>query len=156
HQDLPFEKLVEAVQPERHLSRSPLFQTKLVLQNVPTGAFELSDLSLSTIEIENNTSRIDLTLAIKDGGEYLSGSLEYSTELFDESTVKRMLAHYTTLLESIAANPEQKISNLSFVSEAELGQLLDQATGEKADYPKHNCIHELFEAQVEKTPDAIA
>jgi non-ribosomal peptide synthetase component F/acyl carrier protein len=155
HQDLPFEKLVEAVQPERHLSRSPLFQTKLVLQNVPTGAFELSDLALSTIEIENNTSRIDLTLAIKDG-DYLSGSLEYSTELFDESTVNRMLSHYTTLLESIAANPDQRILNLSFLSEAELGQLLEQATGENADYPKDKCIHELFEAQVEQTPDAIA
>ena len=156
HQDLPFEKLVEAVQPERHLSRSPLFQTKLVLQNVPTGAFELSDLTLSTLEIENNTSRIDLTLAIKDGGEYLSGSLEYSTELFDESTVKRMLGHYTTLLESIAADPQQRISNLSFLSETELGGLLQQSTGTKVDYPANSCIHELFEAQVAKTPDAVA
>ena len=156
YQDLPFEKLVEALQPERHLSRSPLFQTKLVLQNVPTGAFELRDLTLRHLEIENNTSRIDLTLAIKDGGDYLSGSLEYSTELFDESTVKRMLAHYTTLLESIAANPEQRLSGLSVLDETELSLMLEQSSGAKADYPKDKCIHELFAAQVEQTPDAVA
>src|SRR5205807_1915889 len=128
HQDLPFEKLVEALQPERHLSRSPLFQTKLVLQNFPTGALDLRELTLSPLEIEGNTSTFDLTLAMTDGGDYLSGLLQYSTELFDESTVKRMLKHYGTLLESIAANPEQRIKELPLLDEAELDQLLRKST----------------------------
>jgi amino acid adenylation domain-containing protein len=156
HQDLPFEKLVEALQPERHLSRSPLFQTKLLLQNFPTGELDLQELTLTPLDIEKNTATFDLTLAMTDVGDYLGGLLQYSTELFDESTVKRMLKHYETLLESIVANPERRISELSLLSETELGGLLEQSVGIKDDYPKHTCIHELFEAQAERAPNAPA
>ena len=155
HQDLPFEKLVEAVQPERHLSRSPLFQTKLLLQNFPTSVLDLRELTLTFLDIERNSSPFDLVLAMTDG-DYLTGWLQYSTELFDESTIKRMLKHYETLLEAIAANPEQRISELSLLDEAELDQLLRMSTGARESYPADTCVHKLIEPQVEKTPDAIA
>ncbi|HEX5883405.1 MAG TPA: amino acid adenylation domain-containing protein, partial [Pyrinomonadaceae bacterium] len=156
HQDLPFEKLVEALQPERHLNRSPLFQTKLVLQNFPTGIWDIQGLTLRPLQIESNTSTFDLTLAMSDEGDFLSGLLQYSTELFDESTIGRMIEHYETLLEAIAANPEQRVSRLSLLNEAELDQLIEQSKGTKEEYSKDTCVHELFESQVERTPNACA
>src|SRR6185503_3100818 len=122
----------------------------------PTGALDLQELTFTPLDVEKNTATFDLTLAMTDVGDHLGGLLQYSTELFDESTVKRMLKHYETLLESIVANPERRISELTLLDETELGQLLEQSVGIKDDYPKHTCIHELFEAQAERTPNAPA
>jgi amino acid adenylation domain-containing protein/non-ribosomal peptide synthase protein (TIGR01720 family) len=156
HQDVPFEKLVEALQPERHLSRSPLFQTKLLLQNTPRAELRLPGLALSPLSVESKTSRIDLTLSMQEMGEQLTGLLEYSTELFDAATVERMLSHYVNLLEAAAASPGQRISELPVMAESERRQLLVEWNGEGDEAAPGACVHHLFERQVARTPDAAA
>src|SRR3990172_6881802 len=156
HQDLPFEKLVEELHPKRDLSRNPLFQVMFVLENAPRQALELSGLTLNPLEVGSGTAKFDLTLSIVEGAEGLRGILEYNSDLFNTDTITRMLGHFQTLLEGIVANPEQRISDLPLLTEAERQQLLVEWNDTKRDYPQDKCIHELFEAQVERTPEAIA
>jgi amino acid adenylation domain-containing protein len=156
HQDLPFEQLVEALQPERSLSHQPLFQVMFALQNAPTEALELPGLTLSSLEIDTATAKFDLTLSMEDTPQGLMGSLEYSTDLFDATTISRMLEHLQTLLEGIVANPQQRLADLPLLTEAERQQLLVEWNRTAMDYPKDVCVHQLFEAQVEQTPEAVA
>ena len=156
HQDLPFERLVEALQPERDLSYTPLFQVMFALQSAPTPTLDLVGLNLNFSEVESRTAKFDLTLSMENTEQGLKGSLEYSTDLFDAATIAAMLAHLQTLLAGIVAQPEQRLSDLPLLSEAEHRQLLVEWNDTQAEYPKHLCIHQLFEAQVEQTPDAIA
>ncbi|MBU7585509.1 MAG: amino acid adenylation domain-containing protein [Nostoc sp. TH1S01] len=156
HQDVPFEKVVEALQPERNLSYSPLFQVMFILQNTPPGKLELPGLSLTRLEIENSTAKYDLTLSITESERGLSASLEYNSDLFEEATITRMAGHFVTLLEGIVANPQERISLLPLLTQPEQHQLLIEWNNTQADYPAHQCIHKLFEEQVERTPDAVA
>ncbi|TFI53950.1 amino acid adenylation domain-containing protein [Mastigocladus laminosus UU774] len=156
HQDLPFEKLVEEIQPQRDLSYNPLFQVMFVLQNVPISNPSLSDVSVTYEEGYNETSKFDLTLFMEDSEQGLVATCEYNTDLFNADTVTRMLGHFQTILESIVSNPEQPISDLEFLTPSEVQQLLVEWNDTKTDYPQDKCIHQLFEEQVEKTPDAIA
>jgi non-ribosomal peptide synthetase component F len=119
---VPFEKLVEELQPHRQLSRSPLFQVKFVLQNMPSETLELSDLKLSTIAREGGNAKLDLSFLISDRADGISGTLEYSRELFDAETISRMLGHYETLLHSIVANPEARLKRLDLLTHAEKEQ----------------------------------
>ncbi|MBD2540823.1 non-ribosomal peptide synthetase [Coleofasciculus sp. FACHB-SPT36] len=156
HQDLPFEKLVEELQPSRDRSYTPLFQVMFALHTAPKTALQLPGLSLSLLEVETGTAKFDLTLEITDTEQGLTGSLEYNTDLFDEATITRMLGHFQTLLESIVANPDCRLSDLPLLTEAERYQLLVEWNQTQTDYPADSCFHQLFEQQVEKTPDAIA
>ncbi|MDZ4344077.1 MAG: condensation domain-containing protein, partial [Candidatus Binatia bacterium] len=156
HQDLAFEKLVEELNPERSLSHSPLFQVMFVLQNAPAGHRELSGMTLSQVKLDNSTTKFDLSVSMIEQLDGIKGSLEYSTDLFDEATIIRLSQHLRTLLEGIVANPEQSVSDLSILTEPEKRQLLIDWNDTKAEYPRHKCIHRLFEEQVERTPDAIA
>ena len=156
HQDLPFEKLVEILQPERDLSHNPLFQVLFSLRNVRTPQIKLPGVTLSSLEIERKTARFDLALDLEEGLEGINGTLEYSQDLFDASTARRIAGHFLTLLESIAANPEQRLSNLPLLTKPEQYQLLFEWNNTQSEFPKNKCIHELFEAQAELTPDAIA
>jgi aspartate racemase len=156
HQDLPFEKLVEALQPERDLSRTPLFQVMFNLENIPTKAVETPSLSIDEFEFDSGVSQFDLALEVIEKDEGLSCLLNYNTDLFDATTIARMLEHYQTLLEGIVADPEERIGVLPLLTEAERHQLLVEWNDTQADYPKDSCIHQLFEAQVERTPDAVA
>jgi amino acid adenylation domain-containing protein len=156
HQDLPFEKLVEALQPERSLSYTPLFQVMFGLQHAPIEALKLPGLTLDVLEVEGEMARYDLTLSLTDTEPGLVGTLEYNTDLFDAATIIRMLRHFQTLLESIVTDPYQPLSNLSILTEAERRQLLVTWNSTQADYPQEQCIHQLFEVQVERTPDAVA
>jgi amino acid adenylation domain-containing protein len=156
HQDLPFEKLVEALQPERDLSRTPLFQVMFNLENIPTKAVKTPSLSIDEFEFDSGVSQFDLALEVIEKDEGLSCLLNYSTDLFDAATIERMLGHYQTLLEGIVADPEERIGVLPLLTEAERHQLLVEWNDTQADYPKDSCIHQLFEAQVERTPDAVA
>src|SRR5262249_17466419 len=98
HQNAPFERLVEELQPKRDLSRSPVFQVMFILQNAPGSALELGDVTLTTLDVDNKTAKFDLTLWMhEETGGYLSGTLEYNTDLFDASTVRRLAGHFTTL-----------------------------------------------------------
>ncbi len=156
HQDLPFEKLVEELQPERNLNRSPLFQVLFVLQNTPQEAIELAGLSLKVMAGERETAKFDLTLSIVDKEGGMEGWLEYNSDLFEGETIERMLGHYQVLLEGVVANPEEGISRLPLLTETERQQMLKEWNATQSEYPKNKCIHQLFEEQVERTPEAVA
>ncbi|MBD6620278.1 amino acid adenylation domain-containing protein [Komarekiella sp. 'clone 1'] len=156
HQDVPFEQVVEALQPERNLNYSPLFQVMFVLLNTPPGKLELPGLSLTPLEIENPTAKFDLTLLMTETKQGLSGSLEYNCDLFEKATITRMVGHFVTLLEGIVANPKERISQLPLLTQAEQHQLLVEWNDTQAKYPADKCIHQLFEAQVQRTPNAVA
>lgn len=156
HQDLPFEQLVQAVQPWRDLSHQPLFQVMFALQNDPISELELAGLTPSRLEVNSATAKFDLTLSMEETEQGLRGVLEYNTDLFDTDTVTRILTHFQILLAGIVAHPEQCLSELPILTEAERRQLLVEWNNTGTDYPKDRCLHQLFEAQVERTPDAIA
>ncbi|NEP72550.1 MAG: amino acid adenylation domain-containing protein [Okeania sp. SIO2G4] len=155
-QDVPFEQLVEALQPERSLSYSPLFQVMFILQNAPMDKLELPDLTLTPLGAENVTAKFDLTLAMRETDTEIEGILEYNTDIFDAATIIRMGEHFQHLLEAIIANPEQPVTQLSLLTEAERHQLLVEWNDTAVEYPSDKCIHQLFEEQVEKNPDAVA
>ncbi|MHC0061927.1 amino acid adenylation domain-containing protein [Nostoc sp. UIC 10890] len=156
HQDLPFEMLVEVLQPERDLSHTPLFQVMFALQNVPMSEIELTDLTISSLPVESTTAKFDLFLSIQNTGNGLVGVWEYNTDLFDASTIERMTGHFVTLLSGIVANPEERISQLPLLSQTEQQQLLVEWNNTLTDYPRDKSIHQLFEEQVERTPNAVA
>ncbi|MEG4076432.1 condensation domain-containing protein, partial [Microcoleus sp. Pol14D5] len=156
HQDLPFEQLVEALQPTRDLSYTPLFQVMFALDDALVPSLELPELSVSSYSVEIGTSKFDLTLSLENTASGLIGAWEYNTDLFDEETIARMAGHFQTLLESIAANPKQKISELPILKAAEQQQLLVEWNSTQTNYPESACIHQLFELQAEQTPDAVA
>ncbi|QLE49536.1 amino acid adenylation domain-containing protein [Nostoc sp. C057] len=155
HQDLPFEQLVAELQPDRNLGHTPLFQVMFVLQNAPMETLKLSGLSLTPVEVDTEIAKFDLTLSLTDTAQGLIGVFEYNTDLFDSAAIARMQGHFQTLLEGIVANPDQQLSDLPILTQAEQQQLLVDWNDLQADYPKV-CIHQLFEAQVERTPNAIA
>lgn len=155
HQDVPFERLVVELQPARSLSYTPLFQVMFTLDSVQPETLSLPDLTLSTFEPDLKTAKFDLTLTVIDS-QNLAVAIEYNTDLFDGSTISRMLDHFHNLLEGISANPEQQISTLPILSEVERHQLIFDWNDTAIDYLSNVCIHELFEAQVERTPDGIA
>ena len=155
HQDMPFETLVEQLQPERSLSHAPLFQVMFVLQNARE-ELGLSNLTLSPLAVDNLTSKFDLTLFMWEESEGLRAVFEYNTDLSETATIKRMLAHFQTLLEGIVADPEQRLATLPLLTEVELKQLLVEWNDTQTDFPKDSCLHQLFEQQVERNPDAIA
>ncbi|MGE5820443.1 MAG: condensation domain-containing protein, partial [Deltaproteobacteria bacterium] len=156
HQDLPFERLVQELQPERDVSRNPLFQVMFILQNAPRPLAKVSDLSFRQLEIGHARSPFDLSLFLRERDGKIIGFFEYSTDLFESSTIQRMIGHFETLLEGIVADPEQPISTLPLLTEIERHQLLVEWNDTAGDYPKDSCIHELFEERVERTPNAVA
>ncbi|MGI2909671.1 condensation domain-containing protein, partial [Tolypothrix sp. VBCCA 56010] len=137
HQDLPFEQLVEQLQPERSLSYTPLFQVMFVLQNAPMPELDLTDLTLLGFPLVSETAKFDLTLSLENTSLGLSGSIEYNTDLFDAATITRMAGHYQTLLSAIVANPQQKLSDLALLTATEQHQILVEFNKTQADYPKH-------------------
>ncbi len=157
HQQLPFEKLVEELQPERSLNRNPLFQVMLTFQNAPRSSLELPGLKLSSMNSGGEAVvRSDLDLYLSEGPEGLNCAFMYQTDLFDEATITRMLSHYRVLLAAIIANPIRRLSELPLLTDEERRQLLVEWNDTRAEYPRDNAIHQLFEAQVERTPDAVA
>ena len=175
HQDLPFEKLVEELHPDRALNQNPLFQVAFALQNAPGNRLELPELTLSPQQLDVGTARFDLEFHLwerspnssgsnqspsnklwVDSSEGISGMVIYSADLFDEATIARLIGHFQTLLESIVANPEQRIANLQYLSAQERDRLLVECNNTQADYPQDLCIHQLFEMQADRTPDAVA
>ena len=156
HQALPFELLVETLQPERSLSHSPLFQVMFTLENNRQEALSLADVTVSSLEIDYPIAKFDLTLTMQERKEALIAWWEYNTDLFERATIERMAGHFETLLKGIVANPDQSIAHLPLLTEREKHQLLVEWNNTKADYPSDKCIHQLFEQQVARTPEAIA
>jgi amino acid adenylation domain-containing protein len=156
HQDLPFEQLVEALQPERDPSRNPLFDVMFILQNAPTQALEFPGLRLTPLTVARQTSNFDLTLSIAESRQGLNAQLEYSTDLFNPEVIVGMLTHYQTLLEGIIAQPDQPLAHLPLLTPPEAQQVLQDWNNTHRDYRQYQCIHARFEEQAEQTPNAIA
>lgn len=156
HQDLPFEKLVDELNIERDLSFNPLFQVMFALQNAPGEAFDLPDLNITFSDMGRTTALFDMVLDIWEADDGLVGVWEYNTDIFDKATIVRMVGHFQTLLVGIAADPEQPISALPLLTEAEKHQLLSEWNGIHAEYPVRETLHELFEKQVQRTPGRVA
>ena len=156
NQDLPFERLVDALQPVRDLSRNPLFQIMFVLQNMPVPKLEFAGLEVVPLSKDSGISKFDLTLSLEPRDAGLHGSWEYSTDLYRAETIERFTAHYLHLLQRLPADPDRLISDLSLLSDDERTKVLVEWNATDADYPRDACVHELFEAQAERTPDAIA
>ncbi|TCP57969.1 amino acid adenylation domain-containing protein [Tumebacillus sp. BK434] len=156
HQEVPFEKLVEELQPERDLSVSPLFQVLFVLQNTPLANLELKGLEWSLLDLHSGTAKFDLTLSMSETADGLRGELEYKTDLFERATMERMGGHFGNLLAAVLQDPSRPVSEVPFLSNAELEQLLVAFNSTDKDYPQEHGLHELFERQAERTPDSIA
>jgi amino acid adenylation domain-containing protein len=156
HQDLPFERLVEELQPERNLGHSPLFQVMFILQNAPRHTLEIPGMGLSYLPVDTETMRFDLVVSLAEEPAGLRGGIRYKADLFDTDTIRRMAGHFQTLLEAIVADPDQTIATLPLLTSAERHQLLVGWNDTQADYPRDRCVHQLFEAQVQRALDAIA
>jgi amino acid adenylation domain-containing protein len=156
HQDLPFERLVNELRPDRTVSRNPLFQVMFVLQNAPMAPTNLPQLSFEPIDIDTGTSKFDLTLSMMECADGLRTAMEYNADLFEPSTITTLLTTFQTLLESIVANPDQPISRLALLKPAERHQLLSDWNETTTDYPRQATIGQLFEEQVARTPNAVA
>ena len=157
HQELPFEKLVEELQPVRDLSRTPVFQVLFQLRNLPDETVDANeDLRMAEADFDIGSAKLDLALDIVNKPEGLSCVAEYNTDLFDAASIARLLNHYETLLRGLLGNPNARLSELPLLTEVEQKQLLLDWNETYADYPQHATVQSLFEAQVEKTPDAIA
>src|SRR5262249_24277010 len=126
HQDLPFEMLVEALQPQRDLSRTPLFQVMFILQNTPLPSADLPGLQLTPVEMDSGTAKFDLLLALAETEQGLAGSLEYNTDLFEAATARRLLSHFRNLLEAAIADPARRLSKLPLLTDPEQRQLLEE------------------------------
>ncbi len=155
HQDLPFEKLVEALQPERDMSRNALVQVALAFQNVPQPPIKLIDFTITPVEFEAGTVRFDLEFHLWETADQLVGRFFYYQDMFEAATIARLLKHFHTLLTEIVAQPDKPISELSLLSQAERHQLLLD-WHHSTSYPAEPCIHQGFENQAARTPNHIA
>jgi len=156
HQELPFEKLVEELNPERKIDRSPLFQAMFAMQSEPEPTLVVEGLKLTPLKLQNASSKFDLSLDVEAEKDELRVALEYKKDLFAPETIERMLEHFQNLLAAMVADPAQHIAELPLLSDAERHRLLIEWNDTRVDFPADICLHQLFEAQVARTPNAIA
>ncbi|HEY6807137.1 MAG TPA: amino acid adenylation domain-containing protein [Pyrinomonadaceae bacterium] len=156
HQDVPFEKLVEHLDVKRSLSDTPLYRVVFAMQRAGAIEFQSAGLSLSAFTVEDQTAKFDLTMNVFEGEDSLTADLNYSTELFEPETIKRMLRHFEQLLSDIVVHPEQRVGSLTLLANAELEDVVIRWNQTQANYPEQFTLHQLFEQQVERTPDAVA
>jgi aspartate racemase len=156
HQDLPFEKLVEVLHPERNMNQSPMFQVMFALQDSYEADMELPGLRVSPVTFKADTAKFDLTLFAHRRGRLLSLSMEYDRDIFRAETVQRMLNHLHMLLEGMTTDPVQRISQLPLLTPEERTTLLNEWNDTSTEYPRGKCVHELFEEQAARTPERIA
>jgi amino acid adenylation domain-containing protein len=181
HQDMPFEILVEQLQPERDLSHTPLFQVAFALQNIPTDErlkgvtdptatifdksseendqsvlLELSDVELKQIDINSGTSKFDITLSMAEGDDGLLGAIEYNLDLFEPETIRRLIGHFRTLIEGIVDNPNLAIDLIPILTQEEKDQILEEWNKTLIETPINQCAHQRFEIHAKKTPHKVA
>ncbi len=156
HQGLPFDRLVEELQRERDLSRNPLFQVMFACQNYPAANVDFPGLKVDALDLESCTSKFDLTLSLTEEAGDLSGFIEYSSDLFDRSTIAGLARHLVCLLRGSAADPDRSIADLPLLEAAERRQILVDWNRTDTAMARNRCVHELFEAQVRRAPDAVA
>ena len=156
YQDLPFQKLVEELHPARDLSHDPLIQVAFAFlgrMNIPP---QLPDVEVRELEVETGITKFELQVEMEDQGDFLRGFIDYNIDLFEADTISRMLEQFRILLESIVTNPDRPIFEVSLLTEAERQKLLVAWNDTTQDYPREKCVHQLFEEQVKRTPEAIA
>ncbi len=157
NQDIPFEQVVELINPVRSLAHTPLFQTMFVWQNNERGRLELPELEVRWLgTASRRTAKFDLSLSLVESGDRIIGGLEYATSLFEPSTIERYLGYFRNLLAAMVVDETQAVDRLPILSAAERHRVLYEWNDTRTDFPADKCVHELFEAQVEKTPDAVA
>jgi amino acid adenylation domain-containing protein len=156
HQDVPFEKLVEVLSPERDLSRSPLFQAMFALQNAPYSTLELGSATLERFDVRTVAAQFDLTVAMAEMADGMQCSIEYCTDLFEAATITRWIEQFKVLLRGIVADPEQSIAAVSLLSSSERRQLVDEWNRTETCYPPEKNLTDLIEEQALRTPNAIA
>ncbi|MQU76310.1 AMP-binding protein, partial [Sinorhizobium medicae] len=156
HQDLPFEQVVEIVKPPRSLDRTPLFQVMLAWQNNSIGPLDLPGLRVEAAGEGLDQVKFDLELDLGEDGDQIAGSLHYATELFDEATIARQRGYLLALLRAMVADARQPVGRIELLPPEERTYLLEDLNRTAAAYPSELCIHQLFEAQVQKAPEAVA
>jgi amino acid adenylation domain-containing protein len=156
HQDLPFERLVAELRPQRDLSRTPIFQAMFNLQSSPLPELEIPGLSVRVLTVDRGAAQFDLTLLVGEAPNGLDAELEYNSDLFDRATIERLTESFLRLLEGAVADPDARLSALPLMSEAERHRLVIQGNDTAADYPRGACVHQLVAGQVERSPDAVA
>ena len=156
HQDYPFEKLVDTLQPERDLSRNPLFQVMFALQNAPEEDLAMPGLSFSSLDLKRTAAQFDIVLDMWENDQGLLGIFEFSTDLFDESTIQRMSGHFITLLARIGDHDSARLAELSLIDANEEHRLLVEFAGPQRSYPLDRTLHDLFEQNVRRHPDRVA
>ncbi|WP_112872345.1 MULTISPECIES: non-ribosomal peptide synthetase, partial [unclassified Photorhabdus] len=156
HQDLPFEQVVEIVQPPRRLAHTPLFQVIFAWQNNENIEWRLPGLAVSLADQPIDIAKFDLELSLSEVDGRVVGYLNYATALFDQATIERQVGYLHTVLRGMATNPQQPVGKIDILTVTERKLLLETWNATKTSYPDHGCIHRLFEQQAEKTPDAIA
>jgi amino acid adenylation domain-containing protein len=161
YQDLPFERLVEELQPERDASRNPLFQVMLSLQNTPPAENTLEGLDLDYFDFERDLTHFDLSLSLwetndPEQGDVVTGAWEFAVELFDEDTVRRMHGHFENLLRDAVENPDRRVSELRLLDETELEALMVRSGRVAREIPEGVCVHDLFEARAKEDPTRTA
>ena len=156
HRELPFEKLVEELRPERNLSYNPLFQILFAVQNTFSPVEQVAGITLHLQDVDTGTAKFDLTCTCIPKDEGFATSFEYNTDLFDAATIRRMMDSFHSILEAVARNPEQRVFELPLLSQNERQKVLVEWNATQSEYPREKCIHQLVEAQVVQAPDAIA
>ena len=156
HQDLPFEQLVEALQPERDMSHSPLFQVAFILQNAPFERLQLKHLTVEPFQPENPTAKYDLTLYTSESDEGIVTFWEFNTDLFEEATIRRMMEHFRNLLTAVVKEPGQKVDAIDFLTSREKQLLFEEWNATQRDFPDNTTVHALFEALAQTQPEAPA
>ena len=156
NQEAPFEQLIERLKVERQLGRTPLFQVMLILQNVPAPPAAAQDLSLEVLDVPTGTSKFDLSLTLVQAPEGLTGFFDYSTDLFETGTIRRLAGHFQSLLEAVVSDPQRRVSELPLMDEAERRMVLVEWNRTNDVDEPAECLHRMFEAQAERTPDALA
>jgi amino acid adenylation domain-containing protein len=156
HQDVPFELLVEDLQPQRDLNRNPLFQVMFAVQNTPAVELQIPGVSFGVQEFSTNATRFDLECHLRQVNDELRGQLVYCTDLFEQETIERLLCNYESLLESVVSNPDRRVSEFSLLTPEEEHTLLVDWNRTNVDFPRDKRVHDLFEEQAARTPEAIA
>ncbi|HLM54816.1 MAG TPA: amino acid adenylation domain-containing protein [Pyrinomonadaceae bacterium] len=156
HQELPFERVVEELRPERNTSHAPLFQVMLALQNASSEELELTGVGVEELEVETGAAKLDVRLSALEMPDGLSISIRYSTDLFDAERIRLMLEHYRVLLEGVVAAPDARISDLPLLTAGERRRLLIEWNDTAREYPPEKCLHQLCEEQAARTPEAVA
>ncbi|MEO8429879.1 MAG: amino acid adenylation domain-containing protein [Acidobacteriota bacterium] len=156
HQDMPFERLVEELQPDRDLGQNPLFQVTFALQNAPGRDTEFPGIALKNLSVDSGVTRFDLEVHLSEGDDGLHGNFVYSTDLFDAPTIERMASHFQTLLEGIVADPDRNIGDLPLLSDSERLELVSKWNTTGIEYPPGGTVHGWFERQAARTPDTVA